>query len=529
MYPKCFYKIQQKAVLLILRQTIALESAVVTTTNIGDRTLDLVNDEIQVLLGALGTGKTLGTAYDTAWGARLAAYYPDRGFEQSIEWLRRNQQIDGSWGGPLVHYHDRFISTLASIVALTQVGNQQRDKRRVQRGEKALWTLVGQLGRDDSDTVGFPALSASLVDEAIALGLDVPRAPVRYAKGYRKKVEGLLNAPRRDWLNTTLTFSFEALRLGAQPEDLIQEANASVAVSSSATAGYLLIKSDDAALEYLIGTLNQESDGSLAAIRPIDTFEVVWSLHHLSSVGAVSPHDPLVKRQIEFLDSIWSDEFGVGYSSKWRVPDIDDTAACMAILHWAGRSVSPNVVDRYENEDHFACYPGETNPSLSAHVRLLAALRLLGYDARNQARIKKIVETLYRLDENGSFWWDKWHSSPYYVSSFALKALRGLADDLALSRLRWIIHTQRDDGGWGYLGQSTAEETAYCLLTLLEWDRTVERIDSSRLAAAAAFLQKQFLNSQYLPLWIGKSLYTPYFPVRAAILSALFDYLQWSQ
>ena len=217
---------------------------------VGDRAE--VESRVQALLESLGEGRVDGVAYDTAWSARLGSRYPGHGFEQNMEWLRRNQYVDGTWGGSLVHYHDRFVSTLAAIVAL-QEGilegrGQPRDARRVKRGEDALWKVVGKLGRDDSDTVGFPILATSLAEEATELGLEVPNPPIRYAEGYRRKVNALLAQPQRDWRETTLVFSLEALRTAILPDDLIIEKNHSVAVSPSATAGYLLIRSQFFAL-----------------------------------------------------------------------------------------------------------------------------------------------------------------------------------------------------------------------------------------------------------------------------------------
>ena len=522
------YEVQKYGVIYEASYKTRSPEYVVITSNIALESRDLVVAEIQKLLGELGQGRTDGTAYDTAWGARLAAYYPGHGFEEAIEWLRRNQREDGSWGAPLTHYHDRYISTLAAVIALTEVGTHPRDKRRVKRGENALWKLVGRLGRDDSDTVGFPILAAALGKEAEALGLDVPNAPIRYAIGYKNNAESLLQQPKRHWQNTTITFSFEALRHAAREEDEVLENNFSVSMSPSATAAYLMHKRSDAALSYLAEVRRQIGLGALPAVWPIDTFEIAWALSHLRTAGAVEPHDPHVRRVLSFLYEAWSHESGISMSSQWRVPDIDDTAACYSALYWGGYPVRLEVLDVYETEDHFACYPGETNPSLSAHVRLLSALRMQADDARTQDRIRKVVNVLYRLDENGSFWWDKWHASPYYVSSFALSALRGIADDLAHSRLKWIIRTQNDDGGWGYLGQSTAEETAYCLQALLQWDRNVYRLDASRLDAAAVFLQEHLNSPRFQPLWIGKSLYTPYYPVKAAILSALYEYVHRS-
>ena len=500
-----------------------------TTLDIAVEYRNLINSEIDTLVSRLGQGKIHGVAYDTAWSARLAAYYPEYDFEASIEWLRRNQNEDGSWGGGLKHYHDRFISTLAAIIALRESGNNPRDKRRIQRGENALWKLVGGLGRDDSDTIGFPVLAASLGAEAETLGLDVPHAPVRYAAAYKRKVEALFQQPARNWLSSTLTFSFEGLRGGAREDDTILAANHSVSVSLSATAAYLMIKRDDRTLAYMQDTMQRDGTGALPALHPSDLFEIAWPLNNFAAVGALEPDDPRVRPLLDKLWSAWSSEYGSSHSSQWPVTDMDDTAGCYTALFWGNYPVSEDVFNYFEKDDYFCCYLGETNPSLSAHVRLISALRLGEGDHRNQARIKKAIDVLHRNDDNGSFWWDKWHASPYYVTSAALVALNGIGDDLAYSRFKWILRTQNEDGGWGYLGRSTPEETAYCILALLWWDRRRGRIDAKRIDAGVDYLFKHLADKQYAPLWIGKSLYTPYYAVKAAILSALFDYLQWSE
>jgi len=114
--------------------------ASVTTLDIAVEYRNLINSEIDTLVSRLGQGKIHGVAYDTAWSARLAAYYPEYDFEASIEWLRRNQNEDGSWGGGLKHYHDRFISTLAAIIALRESGNNPATKTYSAR-RKRTWKL----------------------------------------------------------------------------------------------------------------------------------------------------------------------------------------------------------------------------------------------------------------------------------------------------------------------------------------------------------------------------------------------------
>lgn len=481
-----------------------------------------VSNELRTLLPKLGEGRVNGVAYDTSWAARLTRRYPQ--FEVSLEWLRRNQHEDGTWGAPLVHYHDRFISTLAAIIALRELSLDRKDERRVKRGENALWRLVGQLQKDDNDTVGFPLLAVALAQEAEALGLEIPRPPIRHAMKYHAKVEKLLNSPNRRWRSSTITYSLEGLRNAVTPHDEVFEDNHSISISPAATASYLLTYENDNALRYLEGVLAQSDSGVMAQFSPVDAYEMIWSLNHLRVAEAVTPDEPHVRALLDFLWEKWSPEYGVSMSTYYLTPEIDDTAATFTLLRWGGYPVSADVFNYYEMDEHFACYRGETDSSVSAHIRLLAALRFAEDHPKYEAWVKKIIDFLYANDRNGSFWTDKWHTSPYYVTSIALNALQGIDNELARGRLRWILRTQNDDGGWGYLGQSTPEETAYCIEGLLVWDRHVERIEPSILNEAARYLRRFTDLENLTPLWIGKSLYVPPNIVKAGILGAMFAY-----
>ncbi len=485
----------------------------------------MLQTEINSVLTHLGEGRVDGVAYDTAWIARLARCYPDYGFEQSIQWLRQNQYDDGSWGAPLIHYHDRFISTLAAIVALKEVGNEE-DTHRIKRGEAILWKLIGQLGKDNSDTIGFPVLSASLTEEANGLGLDVPRAPVRFASGYKKKVTALFVQEKRNWRSNSVNFSLEALRSAVQMDDDVFEDNYAVNMSPSATAGYLLNYRHEGALSYLGHVLEKVATGAVPAVDPIDIFETTWSLNHLRLAVAIDPDDRLVRASLEFLWRVWSQEKGVSCSTYFTLPNLDDVASGFAVLRWGGYDVNPQVFAQYEREDHFYCFPHETDPSLGAHVRLLSALKIANPFDQREAWIQKIVDVFVRADLNGAFWWDKWHVSPYYLTCSAIIALEGFANKLARSRVTWIERTQNADGGWGYLAESTPEETAYCLQALLYWNRVVERVNPAILDRAAQYLASHIEDNSFTPLWIGKSLYSPYYPIKSAILGAMSMYSQ---
>jgi halimadienyl-diphosphate synthase len=485
-----------------------------------------VASEIHALIPNLGKGKIDGVAYDTAWAARLATRYPGYGFEASAEWLRHHQYEDGSWGAPLLHYHDRFASTLAAVVALREsADNNPRDTRRIQRGERALWRLVGRLGRDDSDTVGFPIISAALTQDATELGLDVPRPPIRYAAAYQNKVQKFLQQSGRDWRTNALSVSLEGLWRLVGEEDDVLEANHSVATSPAATAAYLFIRPDNGALNYLQQIMG--ADGSIPSLAPIDIFEIVWSLNHLFRLEIVCPDNPAVKALLDYLWQYWSPVTGLHFSTYFRICDLDITSASFMLLRWGGYPVRGDVFEYFEMDDHFCTYRAESNPSPSAHLRLLLALQMCPEHPKQPAWLQKAVSAIQRYDENGSYWWDKWHVSPYYVSNLAIRALKEIAPELAISRLNWIIKTQNDDGGWGYLDHSTAEETAYCVEALLLWNDTVAPVDPIVLKQGIKFLRFHGLTQTYTPLWINKGLFTPHNIVRSAILSSLFQSREW--
>src|SRR5215813_5121047 len=85
--------------------------------------LQYVQQDAEDMLYELGEGVSDmdSVAYDTAWVSRLASRFPEYGFEAALPWVRSHQHADGSWGGEIVHYHDRIISTLASVIALREL------------------------------------------------------------------------------------------------------------------------------------------------------------------------------------------------------------------------------------------------------------------------------------------------------------------------------------------------------------------------------------------------------------------------
>jgi halimadienyl-diphosphate synthase len=301
----------------------------------------------------------------------------------------------------------------------------------------------------------------------------------------------------------------------------LQESNGSIGLSPSATAHYLLhVKPDDpTAIAYLRQIVRDNGDGGSPDVAPFDVFERAWTLWNLSLSGSLDEKTlSLCQPHLDFLIEAWKPGIGVGFAAEYTPKDGDDSGLTYEVLTRYGREPDIEALLGYEKEDHFRCYALESNPSISANIHLLGALRHAGYDS-NQPVIRKIVNFLYQTRFLQMFWFDKWHSSPYYATSHAIIAAEQLTDDLVESAVDWILDTQNADGSWGYY-VPTAEETAYCLQALLIWKRGGKPVPDDQIKKGLEWLDKH-KDPPYPPLWIGKSLYSPELVVRSAILSAL--------
>jgi halimadienyl-diphosphate synthase len=188
-----------------------------------------------------------------------------------------------------------------------------------------------------------------------------------------------------------------------------------------------------------------------------------------------------------------------------------------------GRKTDIEAILGYEKDEHFRCYNLESNPSVSANIHILGALRNAGFDA-GQPAVRKIINFLYQTRFLQMFWFDKWHSSPYYPTTHLIIAAERLVDELVENTVEWILETQNENGSWGYY-IPTAEETAYCLQALLMWKRGGKSIPKDPIKRGLDWLSDH-AEPPYPPLWIGKSLYSPELVVQSSILSALLLGLQ---
>ncbi len=485
-----------------------------------------MTDLITKLIDEIGPGHMGSTAYDTAWTARLGEIDWNLS-SRALAWLAENQLHDGSWGALApMYYHDRVLCTLAAMIALSYRGRRGQDKIQIENGKLALERIVsgatqGLQADPNGATVGFEMVAPTLAAEAEKLGIikrQGDRILGRLSRQRAKKLAFL----KDNMISRHVTIAFSAEMAGTDGKHMLdianlQESNGSVGLSPSATAYFAtyIKRGDEPSLNYLRNIA--KPDGGMPNVAPFDVFEIAWSLWNLSLNPNLEVTSKL-KPHIDFLSKAWEPRRGVSFATNYSVKDSDDTVITYGALLRFGIEKDLASVLAYEEKDHFRCFDLEVNPSISANIHILDALKQAGLSQKNSS-IQKIFAFLRKAKGDSPFWVDKWHVSAYYPTAHAVIACAGFQNELVADSVDWILKTQSSNGSWGtYI--ATAEETAYAMQALWFWNEKVAKIPKSVFKNGARWLT-EYMDQPYPPLWIGKCLYNPRLVIRSAVISAL--------
>jgi halimadienyl-diphosphate synthase len=487
-----------------------------------------VSQEITALLHEIGPGQMTNTVYDTAWVARLGDIDSPLS-NAALDWICEHQLPDGSWGASVpVHYHDRLTCTLAALVALARRGRRHQDKRRIERGLEALERIAGTATKDlmggpKEATVGFEMIVPTLLAEAKSLGIIQNQGERILAQlsAHRDRKLGMMKG---QMISRHVTLAHSAEMAGPDATrlldiDNLQEVNGSVANSPSATAYFALqvCPGDEDALAYLHSVAYQ---GGVPNVAPFEVFERVWVLWNFAITGQMTDEQlGLGRPHLDYLSEIWRPKRGVGFAAEYTPTDGDDTGATFELLRRFGYEPDLDAVLHYELVDRFRCFEHESDPSISANIHILAALRHANLETSHPS-VEKVAAFLQRNRVNHSYWADKWHASPYYATAHAIIAGAGYIDDLFAPAIDWLVQTQNRNGSWGFYTVPSAEETAYSLQALSIWKQNGHDIPDQTIANGVTWLTDN-MHNPYPALWIGKCLYSPERVVRSTILSAL--------
>ena len=472
----------------------------------------------------VGKGEIAGTAYDTAWVASIPdPERPDRpAFPQTLEWLRLHQHSEGSWGAEVQYSHDRILSTLASILALSYWCHDEWADYQIEAGIRSIWRQTSGLQADPYETIGFDLLMPMLLDRAQVKNFNLPYSFFDHCRTQREAKLTMIPPELRYSRYVTIAFSLElwgdevdAVKLNGD----LQEDNGSIACSPSATSYFVQRRRNERAWNY-IEQVVLESNGAIPMIAPADIYERAWCLYNLSLVEESFSSQAM--DCIKNLTTLWKPT-GVSLGSSYSVSDFDSTVMVYLALARAGLEPGPKVFERFELDDHFWCYQHERHVSPSVHAHLVDALKVCRPFPGQGRMLAKAIDFLKRSQVSKSFWFDKWHASPYYTTAHAIIAALDIEPDLLQEPIKWLIQTQRPDGSWGYLA-GTAEETAYALQALIFCHKHKKaNISADLIKQATQYLETSTERraTHYKPLWIGKTLYYSTWVVHSAVLSAL--------
>ena len=470
-------------------------------------------------------------AYSTAWVGMVPSMdnpnEPE--WESAVAYLRSSQLGDGGWGEPEILYaYERTISTLAAIQALlTWSKGGIQTEARVRKGLNALRTYAKQLPGEPFAPVGFELLLPSFIENLQEFSDELPLGDwdLVVSKLYHKKLEALrglkidYDNPRAWW------FSLELLPIErlAQLDNRILNDDGSIQTSVAATAAFLRAKrlaGDDVpqAANFLNHVIEM-GNGSVPFSSPAENFERVWGVDNFRRIG-LHPQDPMIMSVIEMIDDAWHRGHpGLSSSNSFDVNDGDDTFLGLGILNWADIEVDIQPALDFWSEDHFRSYMDEADTSISANIHALEALRLQrGLPYRHYA---ETVTGWLRAHMGSDIpFHDKWHLSPLYTAAHALHATINW-DQIIVDRcLDFILSSQFDNGGWGWFGTPTLEETSHCVIALGYVSKYQGFEVDDALRRAATYLASRAEMKPVERLWIGKTLFRPEGVLEALLHSA---------
>jgi hypothetical protein len=260
--------------------------------------------------------------------------------------------------------------------------------------------------------------------------------------------------------------------------------------------------------------------GPVPGVAPITVFERAWMLASWARAGLNTEVPAPV------LDSLRGalTERGAAVGSG-LLCDADSTAVTLTALAHHGEVHRPDVLLRFDTGEHFHCWPGERNPSVSANAHVLETIA--GYVTRRPAEgeafrpiMKRIAGWIVQQQAGDGSWSDKWHASPYYATATCIQSLELVDQPRSIERaVAWVMQTQRSDGSWGRWGGS-AEETAYAIQMLLLDGTAPMSVALSEVVRRGVEYLDQVSGVAHLELWHDKDLYAPPRVIDAEVLGA---------
>uniref|UniRef100_A0A0E0M6Y2 Terpene synthase N-terminal domain-containing protein n=1 Tax=Oryza punctata TaxID=4537 RepID=A0A0E0M6Y2_ORYPU len=342
-------------------------------------------DAIRYKLRSMGEGEISVSAYDTAWLALVSTNLQQDGgnieplYQSSLDWIIRNQHPDGSWGDDaFFFFHDRVISTLACVVALTTWNIcSDKCKRGLSFIRENAWRLAQE--EDDWMLIGFEITFPALLEMAKVMGLDIPYDEPSFQAIHAKRNIKLARIPTDAMhaVPTSLLYSIEGMtKTDLDWERLLQFrcSDGSFHSSPAATAYALMQTGNGKCREFLDGIVSKFNGGA-PCVYPVDLFERLWVVDRLNRLGLSRHFTSEIKACLNYCYRHWTQK-GLSHGRHCPVKDIDDTAMGFLLLRLHGYHVSTAVFEQFEKNGEFFCFPGQSSQSVTALYNTYRAAQL---------------------------------------------------------------------------------------------------------------------------------------------------------
>nr|UPQ49787.1 isoabienol synthase [Pulvigera lyellii] len=360
----------------------------------------------------LELGEISVSAYDTAWVARVPALdgSPGPQFPKSLQWIIDHQLQDGDWGEPALFLgFDRVCCTLACIIALQSWGVGAKN---IELGEKFLQSNIQKMEDDDNEymPIGFEIVFPAMLDEAKALGLDLPydaRILQQIAAEREKKMKKIPMEIVHKY-PTTLLHSLEGLHKEVDWNKLLklQATNGSFLYSPASTACALMYTKDAKCLQYLDEIL-VKFNHAVPSVYPVDLFEHIWIVDRLERLGISRYFEREIRDCLLHVYKYWKDG-GIGWASNSPVQDVDDTAMGFRLLRMHGFDVKEDCFRQFYKDGEFFCFAGQSGQAVTGMFNLGRAAQTMfpGESLLNKARTftRQFLQSKYEKNECHDKW-----------------------------------------------------------------------------------------------------------------------------
>ncbi len=452
-----------------------------------------------------GSGGLSTSVYETARLVALVPWLP--GHQARVDFLRAQQNADGSWGGPGGW---ALVPTLSATHAL--LGVDDDNARRGLSAARALITRAHRTGIAGT-VVGFMVIPALIADLNAAL-------PAAEALPLPAGLDDVVLTAMRGggWRDPLAAHYLEIMGPDVVGSPDVDHVDGNVGCSVAATAAWVGAEDPGDTGHPAVAFLTRSQarfGGPVPAMTSIEHYERGWIIGTLATSGV----DPrlLVPLAGGLPPKVGRDG---APTAPGFAHEAETTSVVLHGLARLGDVQEPEFLWRYDGGTHFLSTIPEKSPSVSTNAHVLQALG--GYHAvepeqRYADAAARISAWLVERQGPDGGWTDKWHASPVFATACCAEALHDHGGPAHAGAVRaavdWLLARQRADGSWG----GTAEETSHAVRAL------VLTGGGQHVAVGRGhdYLVHSGLDAEHPPLWVGKELYAPVNVVRAAVLGAI--------